>query len=519
MGHWRPILFALLPGWLSIPAAAQTFNVRSDPHGLMLQEVAFSCTQNAQGQYIVIAGAPFYDSAYYYSSVVTSLLLDQSGTVLQVDRVIHPEHATYPGGPNNVTRLPTGGYVTGGSNFRTDSADNWIQRPVLYFFNGTGLVEDFVELGPEDSSWIGRQAKPTPDGGYVICGDAGGDPFVIKTDDQGQELWIRRFGGPYSDFALSISNGSGGGYYFGGSARVAPNNLDHWVVALNDTGGVVWDKKWGTIFDDSNVSLITLDNGNVLLASRRIYAANGSGRQYLVELDRADGTILWQHEYGPECPSCGTHSVKEIMAGGDLIAAGTIRLPTTSHNGTLLRTTAQGDSLWMRTYHYHDADINNGRGLFWDVTPTTDGGFLACGGAFGELAADTLLYSQDIWVVKVDEHGCLEPGCHLITGMETQITNLRDALKVWPNPASSGTPVQVEMQLPEGFVVQGQLRLTVTDAARRVVQEEVLGQNGHHERSDTNLIALSAPFASGLYHLHLHDATRWISGTKLVVQQ
>jgi hypothetical protein len=118
--------------------------------------------------------------------------------------------------------------------------------------------------------------------------------------------------------------------------------------------------------------------------------------------------------------------------------------------------------------------------------------------------------------------GCLEPGCHLITGMETQVTNLGGALRVWPNPVARGTPVQVELQLPEGFVVQGQLRLTVTDAAGRVVQEQVPIAAGHSELRGTKqegvFTAFTAGTSSGLYHLHLHDNTRWIAGTKLVVQ-
>jgi hypothetical protein len=120
-------------------------------------------------------------------------------------------------------------------------------------------------------------------------------------------------------------------------------------------------------------------------------------------------------------------------------------------------------------------------------------------------------FSQDVWVVKVDSMGCLEPGCHLITGMETQVTNLGGALRVWPNPVAAGTPVQVEVQLPPGFTQQGALRLTVTDAAGRVVREE-------HFTPHKSQLTLHTSFNSGLYHLHLHDNTRWIAGAKLVVQ-
>lgn len=503
---WVVLVIMLLPGWTT-PVTAQVFNVRIDPDGLMTQEVAFSCQENLLGQYVVVASTPFYDSAYYYGSVVTSLLLDAEGMLLQVDRVTYPEHATYPGGPNNLTRH-SDGFVTGGNTFRSDSLGNTFRDVALYFFNESGNVVGIVTL-PQNGGWIGRQAKPTPDGGYVICGDAGGDPFVIKTDAQGQEEWTRQYGGPHSDYALSISNRPGGGYYFGGSARIAVNNIDHWVMALNDMGEVVWDRKWGTGYNDSNIGLITGTSGNPILVSTK---AHGStiGRHYLAELDAADGTTVWEREYGPVCSSCKGFAVKELTDGSGLISAGVLRDPVTLNCGVLLKTTLQGDSIWLRTYQYQDEQVSNGRGWFWDVVPTSDGGFLACGVAQGVAAADTLLYSQDVWVVKVDEHGCLQPGCHLITGMETQITNLRESLKVWPNPVPHGGTVQVEVQLPEGFKVQGQLRLTVVSGDGRLLLEKAI-------QSTTCQFATDR-FPSGIYYLHLTDNTRWLAGASFVVE-
>lgn len=56
------------------------------------------------------------------------------------------------------------------------------------------------------------------------------------------------------------------------------------------------------------------------------------------------------------------------------------------------------------------------------------------------------------------------------------------------------------------------MRLTLTDAAGRVVEhEERLGN------STLNSINLQHP--TGNYQLHLHDATRWIAGAKLMLEQ
>jgi len=111
----------------------------------------------------------------------------------------------------------------------------------------------------------------------------------------------------------------------------------------------------------------------------------------------------------------------------------------------------------------------------------------------------------------------------LIQGMQTQITNLRGALTVAPNPVAQGGNVQVLLDLPESFAVQGALRITVTDAMGRLVHEQLIAAAGHSELRGTKQEGVPASLTttqlpSGLYHIHLSDATRWIAGAKLVVE-
>jgi hypothetical protein len=505
----RTTLALLLVG-IGLPAVAQSFNLRIDPFGLQHAETAFSVEVMDDGNYLVVAGAGFDDGQFFYSSVVTSIIVDPTGSVLGADHFWYPQHATYPGLSNSMDRREEGGYVIGGSTFRSDSLNNWIQRPGLFFLNEEGGVASLIELGPENQSWIGRQAKQTPDGGYVICGETSSvgnalQAFVIKTDAQGSEEWTRTYGGPWNDYCNSVEPRSSGGYFIGGQKRVTASNPQIWVAALNDTGGTVWSREWGGQWGDVAAHVEELTDGNILVACGLSYGSNGPYRRYMAKLDASDGSFIWQREYAnPEAIGL-LRVAKEITPNGDLIACGLGSIGV-EHYGNLLRTTSTGDSLWLRYYQYSDSQVSNIRGILYDAVPTPDGGFVAVGMVYPSAG-----FSQDIWVVKVDSMGCLEPGCHLITGMETQITNLGEALRVWPNPVARGTPVQVELQLPEGFVVQGQLRLTVTDAAGRLVREE-------HFTPHTSQRTLYTSFNSGLYHLHLHDNTRWIAGTKLVVQ-
>jgi len=502
-------------------AAAQSFNIRVDPHGTAGNaSTAWSIEPTTDGRFIAIVAADYYDSTFqtFSSSVVTSILIDEQGTVLSVDRVVDPVHATYPGWSNSTAKRIDGGLVTGGGNFRLDSLDNWVQRPVLFFFTADGAAEGYVELGPDDQEWIGRQAKQTPDGGFVICGETTvdelqSDVFVIKTDAVGNEEWTNTYGGQWNDYCKSIEPRPGGGYFLGGQFRVTSSNRQIWVVALNDTGGVLWDRTWGGEFEDLSAHIVSLADGGILVAGGLGYGTNGPYRRYLAKLDPTNGEFIWQREYAAAEAECVFHVAHEISPNGDIIAGGYGRL-NLNYFGTLLRTTSEGDSLWMRNYQYYDDIITNGRGLFRDVIPTPDGGFIACGTALPVTHADTLLYTQDVWVVKTDSMGCIEPGCHVITGVETQITNLKNVLRVWPNPVAAGSAMQVCVELPEGFAVQGQLRLTITDALGRLVQEQNIPST-----SGTIPLSLGEGLGvRGIYHLHVSDAQRWISGVSFVVE-
>ncbi|MFZ1693127.1 MAG: hypothetical protein WAT74_08035, partial [Flavobacteriales bacterium] len=216
---------ALLLVGLGLPAAAQPFNLRIDPHGQEYAETAFGVEVMDDGNYMVISGAGFTDGQFFYSSVVTAVVVSPTGEWLGTDHIWYPLHATYPGRSNSMDKRVDGGFVAGGSTFRSDSLNNWIQRPALFFLADDGSFEDFWELGPENQEWIGRQAKQTPDGGYVICGETSSvgnalQAFVIKTDAQGNEEWTQAYGGQWNDYCNSVEPRSSGGYFMGGQKRI-----------------------------------------------------------------------------------------------------------------------------------------------------------------------------------------------------------------------------------------------------------------------------------------------------------
>ncbi|MBL7964987.1 MAG: T9SS type A sorting domain-containing protein [Flavobacteriales bacterium] len=200
--------------------------------------------------------------------------------------------------------------------------------------------------------------------------------------------------------------------------------------------------------------------------------------------------------------------VKETLPDERLISAGQYGNENGHMQGVLLRTTANGDSLWMYSYLYYDSLMLDGRGAFRDVLPTLDGGFIACGYAHSSITGnDPPGYTQDVWVIKVDSMGCLEPGCNLVS-IQTQVTNFRDALRLWPNPVSE--LLTVAWDLPEGLRKGNSCQLSVVSAAGQLVRTETISlATDQHQLDVRNL-------SPGLYHVHLVSDGTWITGGKFL---
>jgi hypothetical protein len=206
---------------------------------------------------------------------------------------------------------------------------------------------------------------------------------------------------------------------------------------------------------------------------------------------------------GKECPN------------GDVIGAGGTYVNQSALNdrGLLVRTSSTGDSLWMFTYEYQDSIVTNGRGRFFDVLPTADGGFIAAGVVQipfgGPYPVD---YSQDTWVVKVDSLGCIVPGCTGV-GIEEQVTNLLGALRIYPDPVAIGQPFTLELELP-GSLHGVPLTATVVGADGKVLWQQALGSIVGRTSFSIHLPGPSA----GMYYVHISSQGKWLTGGKLIVQ-
>ena len=111
------------------------------------------------------------------------------------------------------------------------------------------------------------------DRGYVIAGTThsfgagGADFWLFKTDESGNMLWNRTFGGPENDFAQAMIKTNDGGYVIAGETNsFGAGGSDCWLIKVDHNGNVQWNKTYGeSTSDGANAVIQTSDGGYALV--------------------------------------------------------------------------------------------------------------------------------------------------------------------------------------------------------------------------------------------------------------
>lgn len=509
------LIATLVHGGYFPHASAQSYMRRYDVIGQDRYDIGFSIERTGEGHYLVLGdGAFILDDSIYYDPVLHSLLIDEDGSVIASDTLIHLNHAVFPGWANCMNSCADGSFISGGSTYSQSET----QRFALWKIETNGQISMLGEYGPEGEEWIGRQVVASKDGGCMLVGEASapgvGDAMLIKTDSAGEAQWTRTYGSStYFDYFLCAdTTADDDGFFAGGQTWDPVGKQQFWVLRVDAEGDTVWSKVWGSPYDEYYAHLTTKANGNPIVANSWAYGPMYlQMRAYMTELDASDGSFVWQREYGSNENTTELYTAKEVAPGEGHIAVGFTYAPSSNFiQGLLLRTADNGDSLWMRSYFYYDSLMTDGLGELKDVVPTGDGGFIACGYTFGSYTGPfPEQYSQDTWIVKVDSLGCIIPGCDdFNTVVTVQVTNLKNALTVYPNPAREGVTVKVTLPLGSPFSENLHLRLVSAEGKEVLVQRALLGENEVYVNG----------LGAGVYYAHLTSGSTWLSGTKLIVE-
>ncbi|MBF0303632.1 MAG: hypothetical protein HQK73_11375, partial [Desulfamplus sp.] len=102
------------------------------------------------------------------------------------------------------------------------------------------------------SSDYGNSVYPTSDGGFIVIGytysiGAGeSDVYLIKTDGNGNEIWSKTFGGEKNDYGNSVYPTSEGGFIVTGyTSSIGAGGSDVYLIKTDNNGNEIWSKTLG----------------------------------------------------------------------------------------------------------------------------------------------------------------------------------------------------------------------------------------------------------------------------------
>jgi len=241
---------------------------------------------------------------------------------------------------------------------------------------------------------VGNSVKQTNDGGFIVTGTtssfgAGGqDIWLIKTDENGDTLWTKTFGGIGNDRAANVVQTNDYGYAIFGTTNSYGNGGDDFLLWKTDSlGNTEWYKAYGTdISEVASEGQQTSDGGFIIVG----YFFNQYYRTFTVKTDDL-GNEIWNKSIGRISSDLFANSVQQTN-NNDFLLFGTWRYwysGSYRYNFALTKLSSNGDSLFVKTYER--VGMDGGR----VIKKTQDGNFILGGSSAYDY----------IWLIKVNEAG------------------------------------------------------------------------------------------------------------------
>jgi len=148
-----------------------------------------------------------------------------------------------------------------------------------------------------------------PDGGNAHC-----DALIVKFDNTFKPILSKIFGGGFHDYAVNIHKCSDNSILVSGNTKsFGFGKTDYWALKLDQDFHCIWQKTYGGQDEDILTASTEDDDGNILLAGYSKSFNKHSYDFWLLKID-TDGNILWQKTFGTKyddeltfCTRAGNH--------------------------------------------------------------------------------------------------------------------------------------------------------------------------------------------------------------------
>lgn len=372
------ILFSI---FVPIIECSKIVNVEwSHTFGGAKNEAAYSITKTGDGGYVLAGSTTSFGAGL---SDFWLAKTDSSGTMNW--------NRTYGGAGDDIAtaiiQVGDGFAILGmTSSFGADGFDYWLIKVNSngnMFWNKTygGVANDF-----------GTSVIQTNDDGYALIGwtnsfGAGGeDLWLVKTDSSGNMIWNKTYGSNYNDEAHDLVQTGDGGYLIAGDTAFASGNEDAWLVKVGSNGSMLWNHTFGGPALDTFLSLVQLKDGSIALSGYTSSYGSGSNDAWLVKTD-STGTLQWNKTYGGPNDEQAYSLINADEGGFALVGQTAVEI---QKNYWLVKTNPSGNIQWKIK---NNATMDN---FAYSLVQAKDSGYVLSG------TANTKDNGEDFLLVKVN---------------------------------------------------------------------------------------------------------------------
>lgn len=235
----------------------------------------------------------------------------------------------------------------------------WDYATVKYYPNGE-MAWATRYSGPDDLADLPFGIAVDGSGNVYVTGYSYGsetdkDYATVKYDQDGNELWVRRYDGPVSDAdaACGVAVDGLGNAYVAGTSRGNVTS-DFVIIKYDPDGNELWVERYSAPENThAKAADLSLDElGNVYVTGTR--SSSGASNDYATVKYDQNGNQLWARIYDADLayPPGDYANAIAVNGVGNAYVTGWSRTSETSFDYATVKYDPDGNELWVARYHW-----------------------------------------------------------------------------------------------------------------------------------------------------------------------
>ena len=194
--------------------------------------------------------------------------------------------------------------------------------------------------------------------------------IVIASPVYSQITFERRYGTSLDDAGFSACQTNDGGYIVTGYTNRSPNGIQAYLIKTDSFGDTLWTRNYGGSGWEMGISVCQTSDGGYIIGGYTSSYGAGNDDFYLIKTD-AQGDTIWTRTFGGSALDYG-YSVRQTIDKG-YILTGYTRSFGNGTNLYLVKTDSLGSMVWTKNYGGPNDDYA------YSVKQTMDGGYIIAG--------------------------------------------------------------------------------------------------------------------------------------------